>query len=121
MAENPLTHVPKAWPTIHKLNHIRRKIVSQARSFDIINWENTHYGSDRHQQMDIHELNDLCPRDGWPTVVLIHGGGWEQGDKKDVEHLAPLFARYGIMACSINYRLAPDNKWPCQLEVGFKN
>ena len=20
------------------------------------------------------------------------------------------------MACSINYRLAPDNKWPCQLE-----
>lgn len=116
MAENPLIHLPKALPTINKVNALRRRVVTQARSFDIINWENTSYGNGKLQAMDIHELNDLCPRDGWPTVVLIHGGGWEQGDKSDLSHYAPLFAKKGIMACSINYRLAPDHKWPTQLD-----
>ena len=55
MAENPLIHVPKAWPTIHKLNSIRRKVVGQARSFDVINWEDTSYGKAHHHHMDIHE------------------------------------------------------------------
>ena len=43
-----------------------------------------------------------------PCVVLLHGGGWTQGDK-DVFYtkapVAPLLAAYGFVAVSINYTL----------------
>ena len=44
-----------------------------------------------------------------PAVILVHGGGWEAGDK--VTYVTPLFeplARAGLAWFSINYRLTPD-------------
>ncbi len=119
MAENPIVHIPKAWPAVRTLNQLRRNIVSKARSFDIMRWEGTPYGPHPRQRMEIDELNDLCPRDGWPTVLMVHGGGWVEGSSADYTHLAPLFARRGIMACAMNYRLAPDDRWPAQQEDIF--
>ncbi|MEC7984391.1 MAG: alpha/beta hydrolase [Myxococcota bacterium] len=104
---------------MRSLNQLRRNIVSKARSFDIMRWPGTPYGSHPLQTMQIDELNDLCPRDGWPTVLMIHGGGWVEGSCQDYTHLAPLFARRGIMACAMNYRLAPENRWPAQKEDVF--
>jgi alpha-L-fucosidase 2 len=52
-----------------------------------------------------------------PAVVIVHGGGWEAGDK--VTYVTPLFeplARAGLAWFSIDYRLTPDVDHPRQLE-----
>jgi alpha-L-fucosidase 2 len=44
-----------------------------------------------------------------PAVVLVHGGGWEAGDR--VTYIAPMFAlaaSRGLAWVSIDYRLTPD-------------
>ncbi len=65
---------------------------------------------------------DLCwPASGaapFPAVLLIHGGGWTTGDKADFAWLCRFFAERGIVAASVDYRLAdgsPDGAWPAQL------
>jgi alpha-L-fucosidase 2 len=45
----------------------------------------------------------------FPAIVLVHGGGWEAGDK--VTYITPLFAplaRAGFAWFSIDYRLTPQ-------------
>lgn len=53
-----------------------------------------------------------------PAVVYIHGGGWETGDRLGggfLEQLRPLLLQKGFVVASIDYRLAPANKWPAQI------
>lgn len=51
-----------------------------------------------------------------PVVICIHGGGWAAGDKKDMLSMAYGVAALGYEAVSINYRLAPESKYPCQVQ-----
>jgi alpha-L-fucosidase 2 len=51
------------------------------------------------------------------AVVLVHGGGWEAGDK--VTYITPLFeplAQAGFAWFSIDYRLTPAVEHPAQLD-----
>ena len=116
MAENPLVHLPKAWPALNHANDIRRKVVGRAKSVDLIRWDGVSYGVSPEQKMKIWELSNLCPRDGWPAVLLVHGGGWRSGSAEDFAALAPSFSHRGIMASAVNYRLAPQHRWPAQIE-----
>ncbi len=50
-----------------------------------------------------------------PGVVMIHGGGWSQGDKAQYAGGCTALAAEGIVAASLNYRLAPAAVWPAQL------
>jgi acetyl esterase/lipase len=43
-----------------------------------------------------------------PVVFWIHGGGWETGDKKDVQLKPQVFNDKGFVFVSTNYRLLPD-------------
>jgi acetyl esterase/lipase len=43
-----------------------------------------------------------------PVVFWIHGGGWQAGDKTDVQIKPRVFAERGFVFVSINYRLLPD-------------
>src|SRR5215471_18524545 len=45
---------------------------------------------------------------GHPVAVWIHGGGWQAGDKKDVQKKPQAFADKGFVFVSVNYRLLPD-------------
>ena len=52
-----------------------------------------------------------------PAVILVHGGGWEAGDK--VTYITPLFeplARAGFAWFSIDYRLTPAVPHPAQMD-----
>ena len=51
-----------------------------------------------------------------PWVLLIHGGGWESGDSSQLAELNSLLAGWRIAVFAINYRLAPQNKWPAPLD-----
>lgn len=70
-----------------------------------------------------HERNDLdlfLPKDDGkklrPAVIVIHGGAWRSGDKRQLRMLAEFFARRGYVAAAINYRLAPKYSYPAQLD-----
>lgn len=52
----------------------------------------------------------------WPVLLLIHGGGWESGDREQVESLAERLARRGFGVFNITYRLAPAHRHPAQLD-----
>jgi len=43
-----------------------------------------------------------------PVVFWIHGGGWQTGDKKDVQLKPEVFNDKGFVFVSTNYRLLPD-------------
>ncbi len=60
-----------------------------------------------------HELQTLdlyAPAGGgpFPLVVWIHGGGWQRGDKSEVDHKAQALVDQGYVFVSINYRLLPE-------------
>ena len=64
-------------------------------------------------------LDAYLPRSAAPTaaVIVVHGGGWEAGDK--VTYVTPLFeplARAGLAWFSIDYRLTPAVSHPEQLD-----
>ena len=51
------------------------------------------------------------------TCILVHGGGFTKGDKQTF--IKPLFeplAKAGIAWFTINYRLAPQHRWPACAE-----
>ncbi len=72
--------------------------------------------------LDAHVPDGAGP---FPIAILIHGGGWSGGDKSgsnrpgDGADISPWFetlsaANYTWF--SINYRLAPKNRWPASFE-----
>ncbi len=56
------------------------------------------------------------PKAGYPVVLLVHGGGWITGDKWNLIAYANLLAANGFVAVAINYRLAPQHKFPAQVD-----
>lgn len=51
-----------------------------------------------------------------PAIVLVHGGGWVSGNKRNMESYARYFAERGYIGFSVNYRLAPRFQFPAQIE-----
>jgi len=51
-----------------------------------------------------------------PAILLVHGGGWVQGDKRTLEVNARYFAERGYVGVSVNYRLGPVIKFPAEIE-----
>lgn len=51
-----------------------------------------------------------------PAVVVIHGGSWKSGDRRQLGLYAAALARKGYIAYAIEYRLAPKHTWPAQWE-----
>ena len=52
----------------------------------------------------------------FPALVCIHGGSWRSGDKSWYRNQILTFAEQDYVAVSINYRLAPQYKFPAQVE-----
>jgi acetyl esterase/lipase len=53
----------------------------------------------------------------FPVALVVHGGGWNSGDKqKDVAPITGPLTKESFVWFSINYRLAPANRWPACLE-----
>lgn len=46
------------------------------------------------------------------AVVVYHGGAWIGGDKQDMRPLCEAMAKQGLLAASVQYRLAPKTRWP---------
>jgi acetyl esterase/lipase len=47
-----------------------------------------------------------------PCVIVVHGGGWDGGDRAEIAHFDHWLARHGYAVVAIDYRLAPKSTWP---------
>ena len=58
---------------------------------------------------------DLAPN--LPALVYFHGGGFVVGDLDTHDGLCRLFAHEGgFRVIAVDYRLAPEHKWPAPLD-----
>jgi acetyl esterase/lipase len=65
------------------------------------------------------KLDLALPKDGdgpYPVVIFLHGGGWTRGDRSEMKSTIETFARRGYVAVSPDYRLAPKDRFPAQIE-----
>src|SRR5262245_59206894 len=66
---------------------------------------NVAYGKLDRQVLDVYAPKDAK---NLPVVFWIHGGGWQAGDKKDVQLKPKVFTERGFVFVSTNYRLLPN-------------
>lgn len=66
------------------------------------------YGAGARQVMDITSPRGTAPA---PVLMLIHGGGFEMGDKTDIA-IWPEFLEAGLAVVRVNYRLSDTDRWP---------
>ena len=57
-------------------------------------------------------LDAYVPSDegNYPAVLVVHGGAWRSGDRKQLHKYAEALARRGCVCFAIEYRLAPDGQ-----------
>lgn len=48
-------------------------------------------------------------------VLLIHGGGWRDGDRTQLKGFGILLGRVGYPCVATEYRLTPEAPWPAQV------
>jgi|HubBroStandDraft_1064217.scaffolds.fasta_scaffold17176_4 acetyl esterase len=51
-----------------------------------------------------------------PVVVYLHGGGWVAGSPKSHRKLGMQFAEQGYLTINVDYRLAPEHRFPAGLD-----
>lgn len=65
------------------------------------------------QQADVYTPRGAGP---FPGVLVVHGGGWARGSRYEMEHICKRLAEQGFVAVNIDYRLAPADIFPAQLQ-----
>jgi triacylglycerol lipase len=63
-------------------------------------------------------LDAYVPKDEGqhPAVLVVHGGAWRSGNRAQLRSYAVSLAKRGFSCFAINYRLAPKNKFPAQID-----
>ena len=83
---------------------------------NVIRYDDLRYGDDTQWQV----LDVYRPRAAGdtplPVIVSVHGGGWVYGDKAVYQFYCMSLAQRGFAVVNFSYRLAPENKFPAQLE-----
>ncbi len=65
-----------------------------------------------------HKLDLYLPKGlkDFPVVFFVHGGGWRSGDRKLYGNFGRVFAKNGVGAVIISYRLTPPNMHPAHIK-----
>ena len=50
-----------------------------------------------------------------PAILMVHGGGWERRSRQDMNWIAEHLAGHGFAVMNIDYRFAPEFRFPAQL------
>lgn len=53
---------------------------------------------------------------GWPVVLMVHGGGWSGRDRSDMESTSEKLAKKGYAVFNVSYRFAPHFIYPAQVQ-----
>jgi len=52
----------------------------------------------------------------YPAVLVVHGGAWRMGNRHQLRGYANALTKRGFVCFAIDYRLAPKDKFPAQIE-----
>lgn len=83
---------------------------------DIIRYDDITYGdSVAEQKLDVYRPREQAGKK-LPVIISVHGGGWVYGDKELYQYYCMSLAQHGFAVINFTYRLAPEHKFPAQLE-----
>lgn len=89
------------------------QVLAQSPRTNLESFREIHYGSDTRNVLDIYKSSQAL---NLPVLVFVHGGAFVDGSKdKSNEIYANVlrcFNRYGYVGVNLEYRLAPDHKYP---------
>ena len=73
---------------------------------------------DRLEKLDLYLPKNRNAGEKSPAVLLIHGGGWKEGDKRQAREIefGMTLAQNGFVAASINYALRSAGRFPQNLQ-----
>lgn len=57
-----------------------------------------------------------APAAGAPCIVVVHGGGWDSGERTQLPEWNHRWAARGYAVADLEYRLAPRHRWPAPRE-----
>lgn len=81
----------------------------------VVRYDDIVYGEDpRWQSLDVYRPRDEEGK--LPVIISVHGGGWVYGDKELYQYYCMDLALRGFAVVNFSYRLAPETKFPAQLE-----
>ncbi len=78
--------------------------------------ENVEYGTGAGETLFLHLAVPKGLTEAAPGLLLIHGGGWQGGDKNSFKKVCQEAAAAGYVAASVGYRFAPKHPFPAQVE-----
>jgi acetyl esterase/lipase len=82
---------------------------------DVDRFDDIAYGSDPvWQKLDVYRPKEAMS--AMPVILSVHGGGWVYGDKERYQYYCLSLAQRGFAVVNFSYRLAPEHKFPAQLE-----
>ena len=69
-------------------------------------------------KLDIYQPRQLKadPAQRQPAILVVHGGAWRRGNRKQLASYATALCNRGYVCFAIDYRLAPDHKFPAQID-----
>jgi acetyl esterase/lipase len=76
------------------------------------------YADGKPEDQAKHTLDVYLPKgaSSVPVLFFVHGGAWRTGDRARYAPVANRFAKEGVLTVVPNYRLAPKNPHPAQIE-----
>ncbi|MEO5720533.1 MAG: alpha/beta hydrolase [Chthoniobacterales bacterium] len=75
-------------------------------------------GGSQGLKLDLYRARDVSSPE--PIILMIHGGGWNTGSKAQIPALNRYLARQHYTVASINYRHAPESRFPAAVEDAFQ-
>ena len=81
---------------------------------DLVRLTDLKYGTDPAQVLDIYY--PAGAEGPLPTIISVHGGGFVYGDKERYQFYCMSLAQRGFAVVNFTYRLAPEWRFPAQLE-----
>jgi acetyl esterase/lipase len=73
------------------------------------------HGGDKPLLLDLYEPATKEDRT-FPGVIVIHGGGWENGSRRAFRAMCQQLALRGFVAATIDYRLSGEARFPAAVE-----
>jgi acetyl esterase/lipase len=90
---------------------VARDLLFGVRSPGVRRSRMTYVTRDKHP-LDLDLYSPATPAAPAPCIVVIHGGSWANGDSAQLPGLNSYLAARGYVVAAINYRLAPDHRFP---------
>jgi acetyl esterase/lipase len=74
--------------------------------------------SDGPLHLDVYQPAGREPREGWPAIVAIHGGGWRGGSRTEYGPSVARLAQHGYVVFAVDYRLSRPGtaSWPGNID-----